>query len=83
MRVRVRERLRGATAGRAPASASSTLRVGVEHALAAEQLDRVEEVPARADRRVDLEPVLHAGVEVVGAVAGRGVHGARARSSVT
>ena len=54
------------------------VRVRVEHALAAEQLDRVEEVAARADRRVDLEPVLHAGVEVVAAVAGRGVDRARA-----
>ena len=36
------------------------VRVGVEHALAAEQLDRVEEMPRRADRRVDLQAVLHA-----------------------
>ena len=54
------------------------LRVRVEHALPAEELDRVEEVAARADRRVDLEAVLHAGLEVVAAVAGRGVHGAGA-----
>ena len=54
------------------------VRVGVEHALAAEQLDGVEEVPARTDRRVDVEAVLHAGQEVVGAMAGRGVDGARA-----
>ena len=46
------------------------LRVGVEHALAAEQLHRVEEVAAGSDRRVDLEAVLHAGQEVVRAVAG-------------
>ena len=55
------------------------LRVRVEHALPAEQLDGVEEMAGRADRRVDLEAVLHAGVEVVGAVARRRVHGARAR----
>ena len=53
--------------------------VRVEHPLSAEQLHRVEEMSARADRRVDLEAVLDAGQEVVGAVAGRGVHGARAR----
>ena len=34
-------------------------------------------------RRVDLEAVFLAGLEVVGAVAGRGVHRAGARSSVT
>ena len=55
------------------------LRVGVEHALAAEQLHGVEEMPGRSDRRVDLEAVLHAGVEVVRAVPGRRVHGAGAR----
>ena len=53
-------------------------RIGVEHALAVEELDRVEEMSARADRRVDLEAVLHAGREVVAAVARRGMHGARA-----
>ena len=54
------------------------VRVRVEHALAAEQLHRVEEVSGRPDRRVDLQAVPHAGVEVVGAVARRGVHGAGA-----
>ena len=54
------------------------LRVRVEHALAAEELDGVEEVARRPDRRVDLEAVLHAGVEVVGAVARRRVHRAGA-----
>ena len=34
---------------------------------------------AGSDRRVDLEAVLHPGVEVVGAMAGSRVHGARAR----
>ena len=55
------------------------VRVRVEHALAAEQFHRVEEMSRRSDRRVDLQPVLHAGREVVGAVAGRGVDGARSR----
>ena len=59
-------------------SASTIDRIGVEHALAAEELDRLEEVAARSDRRVDLEPVLHAGGEVVAAMARRGVHGAGA-----
>ena len=54
-------------------------RVGVEHLLAAEELDRVEEVTAGADRGIDVQPVAHAGDEVVGAVARRGVHGAGAR----
>ena len=36
------------------------LRVGVEHAQAAEERDLVEEVPARAHRRVDVEAVAHA-----------------------
>ena len=54
------------------------LRVGVEDALAAEQLHGVEEVAARADGRVDLEAVPLAGQEVVGAVAGRGVDDTRA-----
>ena len=47
-------------------------------ACPANRLDRVEEVAARPDRRVDLEAVLHAGQEVVGAVARRGVHRAGA-----
>ena len=55
------------------------LRVGVEDALAAEELDGVEKMPGRPDRRVDLEAVLHAGVEVVGAMSRRRVHRARAR----
>src|SRR6476660_2575700 len=55
------------------------LRVGVEHALAAEELDRFQEVPAAPDGRVDLEAVLHARHEVVAAVARRGVHGPSAR----
>ncbi len=55
------------------------LRVGIEHALAAEQLHGFEEVPGRSDRRVDLESVLHAGVEVVGAVTRRSVDGPGAR----
>ena len=78
VRVLVRERL----AMPEPAALLERLldlRVGVEHALAAEELDRVEEVSGRPDRRVDLEAVLHAGVEVVGAVARRRVHRARAR----
>ena len=54
------------------------VRIGVEDALAPEQLYRVEEVPPRADGRVDLEPVFHARQEVIGAVARSGVHGARA-----
>ena len=52
-------------------------RVRVEDLLAAEELDGVEEVTAGADRGIDLQPVAHAGDEVVGAVAGSGVHGAR------
>ena len=59
-------------------SASSTLRIRIEDALPPKSSDRVEKVAARADRRVDVEAVLHAGVEVVGAVARRGVHRARA-----
>ena len=34
------------------------LRIGVEHALAAEELHGVEEMPAGSDRRVDVEAVL-------------------------
>ena len=55
------------------------LRVRVEHALPAEELHRVEKMSGRTDRRVDLEAVLHPGVEVVGAVARRRVHRAGAR----
>ena len=54
------------------------VRVRVEHPLTGEQLDRVEEMAAGSDRRVDLEAIPHAGVEVVGAVTRRGVHRARA-----
>ena len=43
-----------------------------------EQLDRLVEVAAGVERRVDLEAVPHAGLVVVGAVAGRRVHGAGA-----
>jgi hypothetical protein len=50
------------------------VRVGIEHALAGEHVHRLEEAAARAHRRVDLEPVAHAGREVVGAVSRRGVH---------
>ena len=42
--------------------------VRVEHALPAKQLDVLEEVTSGPDRRVDLEPVLDAGLEVVAAV---------------
>src|SRR6185436_16070310 len=54
------------------------LRVGVEDTLAAEELHGIEEVAGRADRRVDLEAVAHAGFEVVRAVPRRGMHRARA-----
>ena len=54
-------------------------RVRVEDLLAAEELDRVEEMAAGADRGVDVQPVAHARDEVVGAMAGSGVHGARPR----
>ena len=53
------------------------LRVGVEHPHSSDNRHRVQEVPGGPDWRVDLEAVLHAGIEVVGPVAGRGVHGAR------
>ena len=49
-------------------------RVGIEDALAAEQLDRFEEVAGRVDRRVDVQAVLGARQEVVGAVSRRGMH---------
>ena len=54
------------------------LGVGVEDPLPAEELHRVEEMAAGSDGRVDLEPVLHAGREVVAAVARGGVHRAGA-----
>src|SRR4029453_9812717 len=44
-----------------------------EDAFAAEELDCLEEVTPRTDRRVDVESVSPAGVEVVGAVTGRRV----------
>src|SRR6185295_19786127 len=78
VRVLVRERL----AMPKPAALLQRLghlRVGVEDALATEELHGVEEVARRADRRVDLEAVAHPGLEVVRAVSGRGVDGARAR----
>ena len=53
--------------------------IRVEHPLPGEQLDRVEEMAAGADRRVDLETVPLARGEVVGAMSGRGVHRARSR----
>ncbi len=49
-----------------------------EHVLAGEQLGIRQEAAVVADRVVDLEAVLDAGVEVVLAVAGRGVHRAGA-----
>src|SRR5204862_3379490 len=52
------------------------VRVRVEDALPAEQLHRVEKVAGRSDGRIDLQPVLHAGGEVVGAVPRSGVHDA-------
>src|SRR5262249_57172597 len=48
--------------------------VGVEHTQPAEELHRVEEMPCRTDRRMDVEPVLDAGVEVVTAMAWGRVH---------
>ena len=53
-------------------------RIGLEHLLAREQLHVVGEAAVRADRRVDLEAVLHAGEVVVRAMTGCGVDGARA-----
>ena len=52
--------------------------VGVEDTLPAEQLDGVEEVAARSNRRVDVEAVFDSGIEVVTAMTGRCVHRARA-----
>src|SRR5688500_4586394 len=48
--------------------------IRVEDLLPGKQLHRVEEVPGRADRRIDVEAVAHAGDEVVSAVTWRGVH---------
>ncbi len=53
--------------------------VGIEHTLPREELDALEEMAAGSDRSVDLEPVLLAGREVVGAMSGRCVHRAGAR----
>src|SRR4029079_9755976 len=44
------------------------VRVRVEDALPAKQLDVLEEVTSGPDGRVDLEPVLDAGLEVVATV---------------
>ena len=77
VRVLVRERL----AMPEPAALLQRLldlRVRVEHALPPNSSTVSRKCPRRSDRRVDLEPVLHAGVEVVGAVAGRRVHRAGA-----
>ena len=54
------------------------VRIGVEHALTAEQLHGVEEMSRRPNRRVDLEAVAHAGVEVVRAMTRGRMNGARA-----
>src|SRR5205823_6933064 len=75
MRVRVGERLAMPQAS-AFLEGVLDLRVRVEDALPAEELDGVEEMSRRSDRRVNLESVLHAGVEVVGAVPRRSVDGA-------
>ena len=55
------------------------VRVRVEHALAAEQLDGIQKMPGGADGRENLEAVLLARVEVVGAMAGRRVDDTGAR----
>src|SRR6266550_8320710 len=41
--------------------------------MSAEYLHGVEEVPGRSDRRVDLQAVLHPGIEIVGSMPGRRV----------
>jgi hypothetical protein len=51
------------------------VRVGVEHTLTAEQLDVVQEVAGRTDGRIDVEPVLHPGQEIVRTMARRRVDG--------
>src|SRR5262245_50103319 len=53
--------------------------VGVEDPLTGEQADGLVEMAARTNRRVNLEPVLQTGVEVVGAVTRCGVDRASAR----
>src|SRR6187397_3055175 len=50
--------------------------IGVEDTQAAKQLDGVEEMPGRSDRREDLEPVLHPRGEVVGSMSWCRVNGA-------
>src|SRR5436853_5485810 len=52
------------------------LGVCIEHAHAAKKLDRVEEMPARADGRVDIETVSLPGLKIVRAMTGRRVNGA-------
>ena len=52
--------------------------IGVEDTHAAEQFDGLEEMSGRADRRVDLQTITDAGVEVVRAVSGCRVYGAGA-----
>src|SRR5215813_8179347 len=54
------------------------LRIGIEDTHPAKQLDIVEKMSRRADWRVDVETVPHAGVEVVGAVAWRRMNRSRA-----
>ena len=78
VRILVRERL---PVPQAAALLERRLDVGVrvEDPLAAKQFNGLEEVPGRADRGVDIEAVPHPGVEVVDAVARRGVDGARCR----
>ena len=55
------------------------LRVGLEDVHAGPERHVRRELAAMVDGRVDVEAVAAAGVEVVRAVAGRGVHEARAR----
>jgi hypothetical protein len=76
VRVRVLER-RAMPEARALVQRLFDARVRVEHALAAEEFHVLKEVTARPDRRVDVQPVLHAGREVVAAMARRRVHRAR------
>jgi hypothetical protein len=53
------------------------VRIRIEHALPAEQLDRVEKVSARPDRGVNIEAVLDPGEEVVRTVSRCSMHRAR------
>jgi hypothetical protein len=50
------------------------IRVCIEHPLAAEEVDGVEEMSRGTNGREHLEAVLLAGVEVVGAMSRRRVH---------